>query len=67
MSLLPVMSSAEAQEVVEKIAKEYGWISRIARNRSHQEALDAIKCLQIGLGASAQAYDLTPSLQDTFY
>jgi hypothetical protein len=67
MSLSPVISPAEAQEIVEKIAKQYGWISRTAREQSHQEALDAIERLQIGLGAAARTYVVALSPQDHFY
>jgi hypothetical protein len=54
MATPPVISPAEAEEIVVRIAKEYGWISRTAREQSHQEALDAIERLQIGLGAAAR-------------
>jgi hypothetical protein len=67
MSLPPVISPTEAQGIVEKIAKEYGWISRTAREQSHQDALDAIERLQIGLGAAARTYAVALSPQDHFY
>jgi hypothetical protein len=67
MSLPPVVSPAEAQEIVEEIAKEYGWISRTAREQSHQDALKAIERLQIGLGAAARTYVLALSPQDSSY
>jgi hypothetical protein len=54
MSTPPVISPAVARGIVETIAKEYGWISPTAREQSHQEALDAIERLQIGLGAAAR-------------
>lgn len=56
MSLPIAISPAKAQDIIESIAKEYGWISRTAREQSHQEALDAIERLQIGLGAAARTY-----------
>jgi hypothetical protein len=67
MPLPGTVSSTEAQEIIEKIAKEYGWISRTAREQSYQEASDAIERLQIELGASARAYDLKPGHQDCFH
>ena len=62
MSLTPVISSAAAQEIIEEIAKNYGWISQTAREESHQDARKAIERLQIGLGAAARTYvvALTP-------
>lgn len=67
MSLTPVISPVEAQEIVENIAKEYGWISRTAREQSHQEALDAIEHLQIGLrhAARTQVVALSPQIHST--
>lgn len=59
MSLSSDSVPSAAQTIVEKIAKEYGWISRTARAQSHQDALDAIERLQIGLGAAARTY-VTP-------
>lgn len=56
MSLPSTITPIEAQEIVERIAKEYGWISQTAREQSHQEALDAIDRFQIGLGAAARTY-----------
>jgi hypothetical protein len=64
MSTAPVVSAAEARGIVEMIAKEYGWISPTAREQSHQEALDAIEHLQIGLGAAARTPVLSLSPQE---
>jgi hypothetical protein len=61
MSLPLVPSPAEAQETVEKIAEEYGWISQTARQQSHQHALEAIERLQIELGESTRKCVLVES------
>lgn len=63
-SLLP----AEAQGIVEGIAKKYGWLPESVRNSTPEEALGAIANLQDVLGAAARTYvayafDLVPFLR----
>lgn len=48
------LSPAEARQVVERIARGYGWISNEAREATHLEALDAINILQGELGTSVR-------------
>ena len=50
------LSPAEAQQLVQGIARGYGWISQRARDASDQEALEAIDILQDNLGISVRTY-----------
>ena len=50
MSANNIISLADAQQLVERIARGYGWISQRARDASDEEALEAIKMLQKSLG-----------------
>ena len=52
------ISPAEAQQLVERIARGYGWISQRARDASDQEALEAIEMLQESLGIAVRTYAL---------
>lgn len=51
-----LISRAEAQQLVHRIARGYGWISQRARDASDQEALDAIDMLQESLGIAVRTY-----------
>ena len=51
-----IISSAEAQQLVQRIARGYGWISQRARDASDQEALEAIDMLQENLGIAVRTY-----------
>lgn len=53
-----IISSAEAQQLVQRIARGYGWISQRARDSSDQEALEAIDVLQESLGIAVRTYVL---------
>ena len=44
------------QQLVQRIAQGYGWISQRAREASDQEALDAIDMLQENLGIAVRTY-----------
>ncbi|KAH8587445.1 hypothetical protein B0O99DRAFT_747530 [Bisporella sp. PMI_857] len=45
-----IISSVEAQQLIQRIARGYGWISQRARDASDKEALEAIEMLQENLG-----------------
>jgi threonine synthase len=51
-----IISSAEAQQLVQRIARGYGWISQRARDASDEEALEAIDMLQESLGIAVRTY-----------
>jgi hypothetical protein len=51
-----IISPAEAQQLVQLIARGYGWISQRARDASDQEALEAIDMLQESLGIAVRTY-----------
>jgi hypothetical protein len=53
MSVPTIISPVEAQELVQRIAREYGWLSRSVREQTPQDALQAIENLRRELGASA--------------
>ncbi|RDL30730.1 Uncharacterized protein BP5553_10075 [Venustampulla echinocandica] len=54
MPTYDIISSAEAQQLVQRIARGYGWISQRARDASDQEALEAIDMLQDSLGIAVR-------------
>lgn len=56
MATNDTISSVEAQQLVQKIARGYGWISQRARDASDQEALEAIDMLQESLGIAVRTY-----------
>jgi hypothetical protein len=56
MATNDIISSAEAQQLVQQIARGYGWISQRARDASDQEALEAIDMLQESLGIAVRTY-----------
>jgi hypothetical protein len=50
------LSPTEAQKVVERIVKEYGWLSDREREVTPPSALSAITNLRTALGATTRTY-----------
>jgi hypothetical protein len=62
MSITSPLSTSEAQQIAEEIARGYGWFSRSARGKTPQEVLDAVGILKSGLGASVKTCAFPESL-----